>query len=303
MFKQQNFSTLTTNSTDTKYPVLLLNLLIQTSFTDLVYQQRKIIYILPSHISNIHEFHRLKCDDFVHSSISGHFQLRAANSQSIFWCISKVKISVSICVFTFLLIFCSICTVMQTNRDRKMSSKSKGWICACKWSIVSRQTCYSERCDLQSGYWTAVVLRLHYAPREFSHIITRGQQVFQGLFWVHRLDCAGCDTFTTYISFCRDTLILVRTVCCFPKNKPWTLKKSFTRNADIQVSDKEGIFNTNWKGDRCGQRWSIKEKQRVNREHQGSLTEEQPSMSANPVNSTCFIAGLMGCHTGMPAVL
>lgn len=84
MFKQQNFSTLTTNSTDTKYPVLLLNLLIQTSFTYLVYQQRKIIYILPSHISNIHEFHRLKCDDFVHSSISGHFQLRAANSQSIF---------------------------------------------------------------------------------------------------------------------------------------------------------------------------------------------------------------------------
>lgn len=84
MFKQQNFSTLTTNSTDTKYPVLLLNFLIQTSFTDLVYQQRKIIYIFPSHISNIHEFHRLKCDDFVHFSISGHFQLRAANSQSIF---------------------------------------------------------------------------------------------------------------------------------------------------------------------------------------------------------------------------
>lgn len=72
------------NSTDTKYPVLLLNLLVQTSFTDLVYQQRKIIYILPSHISNIHEFHRLKCDDFVHFSISGNFQLRAANSQSIF---------------------------------------------------------------------------------------------------------------------------------------------------------------------------------------------------------------------------
>lgn len=29
----------------------------------------------------------------------------------------------------------------------------------------------------------------------------------------------------------------------------------------------------------------------------------RPSMSANPVNSNCFITGLMGCQAGMPAVL
>lgn len=44
------------------------------------------------------------------------------------------------------------------------------------------------------------------------------------------------------------------------------------------------------------------EKQRVNRE-QGSLKEEQPLMSGNPVNSTCFIAGLMGSRNACCALI
>jgi len=30
------------------------------------------------------------------------------------------------------------------------------------------------------------------------------------------------STYTYYINFCRDTVIPVRTVRCYPNNKPWT---------------------------------------------------------------------------------
>lgn len=62
---------------------------------------------------------------------------------SISWCISKVKISVSMCVFTFLLIFCSICTVMQTEIGRWVTKAKVGFVLDCVTSDMLQWTMWS----------------------------------------------------------------------------------------------------------------------------------------------------------------
>ena len=103
------------------------------------------------------------------------------------------------------------------------------------------------------------------------------------------------STITDYINFCRDTVIPVRTVRCYPNNKPWItsdIKDLLNqKKMAFQNGDGERRRNVQRELKKTLRQAKVEYKKKVERQLENNNTEEV--LTSTPCPSSCCICGVI----------